>query len=38
MSKKPNIKKGLVEWLKGDALSSNPSTYKKKKIQNETHP
>jgi hypothetical protein len=29
ISKKPNIKKGLVEWLKVKALSSNHSTTKK---------
>jgi hypothetical protein len=28
--KKKNHKKGLVEWLKVQALSSNPSTEKKK--------
>jgi hypothetical protein len=28
---KPYHKKGLVEWLKVKALSSNPSTMKKKK-------
>jgi hypothetical protein len=28
--KNPNTKKGLVEWLKVKALSSNPSTAKKK--------
>jgi hypothetical protein len=29
--KKPFIQKGLVEWLKVKALSSTPSTAKKKK-------
>jgi hypothetical protein len=29
--KKPIPKKGLAEWLKGKALSSNPSTTRKKK-------
>jgi hypothetical protein len=29
--KKTHHKKGLVEWLKVQALSSNPSTTKKKK-------
>jgi hypothetical protein len=29
--KKPFIKKGLVEWLKVKAMSSSPSTAKKKK-------
>jgi ribosomal protein S21 len=29
--KKPTTKVGLVEWLKVKALSSNPSTKKKKK-------
>jgi hypothetical protein len=31
ISKKPITKIGLVEWLKMKALSSNPSTTKKKK-------
>jgi hypothetical protein len=31
ISKKTHHKKGLVEWLKGKALSSNLSTAKKKK-------
>jgi hypothetical protein len=31
MSKNPSQKKGLVEWLKVKALSSSPSTAKKKK-------
>jgi hypothetical protein len=31
ISKKPSTKIGLVEWLKVKALSSNPSTKKKKK-------
>jgi hypothetical protein len=31
ISKKAHHKKGLVEWLKEKALSSNPSTAKKKK-------
>jgi hypothetical protein len=31
ISKKTHHKKGLVEWLKVLALSSNPSTAKKKK-------
>jgi hypothetical protein len=30
ISKKPHYKKGLVEWLKVKALSSSPSTSKKK--------
>jgi hypothetical protein len=29
--KKTHHKKGLVEWLKVEALSSNPNTAKKKK-------
>jgi hypothetical protein len=29
--KNPNTKKGLEEWLKVEALSSSPSTAKKKK-------
>jgi hypothetical protein len=32
--KKPFIEKGLVEWLKVQALSSNSSTTKKKKRKN----
>jgi hypothetical protein len=32
ISKKPFTKIGLVEWLKGKALSSSPSTGKKKEI------
>jgi ribosomal protein S21 len=31
ISKKSITKKGLVEWLKVKALSSNPSTARKKK-------
>jgi hypothetical protein len=31
ISKKPITKTGLVEWLKGKALSSSPNTAKKKK-------
>jgi hypothetical protein len=31
ISKKPITKRGLVEWLKVEALSSNPSATKKKK-------
>jgi hypothetical protein len=33
--KNPITKKGLVEWLKVKALSSSPSTSKKKKIRND---
>jgi hypothetical protein len=32
LSRKTHHKKGLVEWLKVKALSSNPSTTKKKKF------
>jgi hypothetical protein len=35
LSRKKNHKKGLVEWLKVEALSSNPSTAKKKKKKKE---
>jgi hypothetical protein len=35
ISKKPFTKKGLVEWLKVKALSSNPSTTKKQNKQTE---
>jgi ribosomal protein S21 len=31
LEKNPSQKKGLAEWLKAKALSSNPSTEKKKK-------
>jgi hypothetical protein len=34
ISKIPITKKGLVEWLKVQALSSNPSTLKKRKNKN----
>jgi ribosomal protein S21 len=33
--KKPSQKIGLVEWLKVKALSSSPSTAKKKKKKND---
>jgi hypothetical protein len=35
--KKTIIKKGLAEWLKVKALSSSPSTAKKKKPTKNTH-
>jgi hypothetical protein len=34
---KKNAKQGLVEWLKVEALSSSPSTAKKKKKANMNH-
>jgi hypothetical protein len=37
VSKIPIIKIGLVEWLKVNTLSSNPSTAKKKKSEKTTH-
>jgi hypothetical protein len=36
--KKPITKKGLVEWLKMKALSSNPSTTQKKSISSSQVP